>query len=305
MTEREDNYARTGDVVTFGRYPIHLERNEAIVSELNKCARQLPTKEDPKYWHTYEYYIERERADFMWYVDIGPFRGEYYRGVYFTEHRPITTDKTEKNHIPPQKTNGYEPRKIYWFKWEDLQWKVLMEDAGTAYLAADRIIDAQPFYSPKEEVRTIDGVRICQNNYAHSDIRLWLNKDFLEDAFTEQQIARIVRGRVDNSAEGNRFACENTEDRVFLLSNSEAEALFDSRSDRIRKPSDYAKCQGAFAGSERSEAIAHRGQWWLRTPDQFGSNFSCCVDLYGGCLLSNHFDCFTDNGVVPAMIVKL
>ena len=61
------------------------------------------------------------------------------------------------------------------------------------------------------------------NNYEYSAIRSWLNNEFYDSAFTEQEKGYIITTTVDNSLEstmnlGGQYVCDDTTDNVFLLS---------------------------------------------------------------------------------------
>lgn len=60
-------------------------------------------------------------------------------------------------------------------------------------------------------------------DYSESDIRSWLNKEFFEFAFNENEKKMILDAKIDNSCSStglkeNNFACSDTIDKVFLLS---------------------------------------------------------------------------------------
>ena len=305
MAEREDNFTKLGDLVFFGQYPTYLEKNKDRIEELNALAGKLPMKGAPGKWTSYGYYIDGEPNDFMWHIDINPYEDRWYRGVYFTKPRPASCAKVQRPDTPTQIENGYEPNNVYWFSLEDMWWKVIKEDEKSALLLANDIIDAQAFYIPKEEGnRTINGKEICQNNYVYSDIRRWLNKDFLDYAFTKSEKKRIQKVVVDNSDPDNRFACENTEDHIFLLSCQEVEELFKDLSDRRVSTTDYAQCQGALTG-QKDTYVDGQGQWWLRTPDDLYGNCTRFVDQMGNCGLLNEYVNHTTTGILPAMIINL
>ena len=118
----------------------------------------------------------------------------------------------------------------------------------------------------------------------------------------------ILTTTVDNSAEStgyssNSYACENTEDKIFLLSYQDvinANYGFLSDNTRQKKTTDYAQAHGAYTNT--SNSYAGNGMWWLRSPsakwlevlivDSNGSSFSYYTD-------------FTFVGVVPALQIRL
>ncbi len=64
------------------------------------------------------------------------------------------------------------------------------------------------------------------------------------------------------------YACNDTNDKMFLLSYKEATTYFTSSSERLAEGSDYAKCQGLWVSHWVFEFGNYDGNscWWLRSP---------------------------------------
>jgi len=123
-----------------------------------------------------------------------------------------------------------------------LSWRVLEKKNGMLLLVTEKIIDHVQF-SAKEN-----------NNWENSDIIKWLNKDFADCAFNEQEKTLIV-----NSVSG---------EKVFLLSLEEYEHYFDNPKDARATFTDYSrKKAGDRYGSTIREPY---GFWWLRTANEDG-----------------------------------
>ena len=139
-------------------------------------------------------------------------------------------------------------------------------------------------YRDYQNNRTIDSKTVYPNNYKYSTIRAYLNgkyesddtqvktafenKGFLQTAFTTTAQALIADTEVDNSKETTghsedtyaaTYACEDTTDKIFLLSESEVInsdygfAAYDSYGQgnaRIRVSTDFAKANYAFKQSK-------------------------------------------------------
>ena len=172
------------------------------------------------------------------------------------------------------------------------------------------------------------------NNYAYSSIRAWLNDDFYNTAFTSLQKSLIALTNVDNgitsscpvngNAEvqwnnGTRFLCENTEDYVFLPSEveittaaygfSEFMERYANDQNRVRLYSDYAAAQGLWIHSTSYTKGVAYGSYWLRSPRHYatsdgGYGEACIVNEEGYCASGNYV-CYTDQGVVPMLNVRL
>ena len=195
-------------------------------------------------------------------------------------------------------TNG----ETYYFKVEPIRWRILSESDGSAFIMADGII-ANSRYAPN------------YNDYADSDIRAWLNGEFLNTAFGEVAQILIETTEVDNSVystgySSNSYACENTFDKVFLLSYREvtnSEYGFASSSstyDTARRMtvSDYARSTGAYMNT--SSSYFGCGIWWLRSPDDRYSDLARSV--YDSGRGGIDYSVSSGNGgVVPALNITL
>ena len=155
----------------------------------------------------------------------------------------------------------------YWFKCEPITWKILSENNGEYYLLSTVLLDAHRYDA-------------LNNNYKNSEIRSWLNNDFYKSAFALGS-NYIKTTTVDNSAattssNSNPYACENTEDKVFLPSYRDyydSNYGFSEPIDRCCKTTDWARARGASYNSFSSEYY-YNGYYWTRSPY---SDFSYCA----------------------------
>ena len=190
---------------------------------------------------------------------------------------------------------------------EPIKWRILSEENGEALLLSEYILDAHRFDPSK-------------NNYKNSEIRKWLNNDFYNKAFKEDEKQLILTTNVDNSERSinpnrnanefyngkNVFACENTQDKVFLLSMQEVtNTKYGFNADRTnyddvkqKKPTAYAKKQGVWTVSSNGT-----GDWWLRSPSCANYRNAWDVDFVG--YVSNGSVNSTSCGVASALRIKL
>ena len=229
-----------------------------------------------------------------------------------------------------------------YFKVEPITWRVLNPSAsGDKILVAESILTANVQYYGSSDNRTLNEATVYANNYKYSNIRAylngtknqfvtdggtgtefdvdWTNKGFLQTAFTTSAQALIATTTVDNSEDsttdaGNnltkasKYACDNTEDKIFLLSEKEATTTdygftawnqYGTGNSRIRVATDYAKANYAF----QNTTAGWGGYWWLRSPSRDYSYYARNVgsDGYAGIsnsVLLNYF------GVVPALCLS-
>ena len=222
-------------------------------------------------------------------------------------------------------------------------WRIRCPPHLSLLLAENILTGGVPYYVDTNQ-RTITGAgtdggdTVYANNYKYSTVRAWLNGSyegndtqtqtytntgFLQSAFTQSAQKLIATTTVDNSAAStnpasndkqwnsgtNNYACADTMDKIFLLSEKEATtteygfAAYDSfgtGSTRIRATTDYAKATGAY----QSSTEGYGGWWWLRSPF-FLIDIDARLVFFGGS--AGNFDdvFFAGGGVVPALCVQL
>ena len=305
-----------GDIVQFGSYPQSKVTDEAILANLNKLA---PVWEN---WTSYGYYSGNGEigsmvaGDWMRYTDI-VFEGEKYRGVKFTQYRMDRTYCFYNGSY--QLDNNYKTDTYYWFKFEPLNWRVLNPDTGL--VLCESIIDSQAYSNTvycdyDNDWKNFNDPLFVNfaSDYETSSIREWLNDDFYNTAFTEEEKSEINTTTLNNNCYDNIlgygnfiYDSEETNDRVFLLSLDEATNSdygflsldIDMDPAREAQGSDYAKCQGLGVLDSRYDPEYNgNSQWLLRTPT--GHYWSCGVDEWGR--YGNAFDVWdTYVGVRPAL----
>ena len=141
---------------------------------------------------------------------------------------------------------------------EEIEWIVLEIQNGKGLLLSKYLLDVKSY-------NTYQGVVTWET----CTLRSWLNKEFLNSAFTAEEQTAILTSTVDNSKNQGYSGYStdggnNTQDKVFLLSYAEAWRYFTSDSARATKPTDYAVAQGAYQSISNGNCW-----WWLRSP---GSN---------------------------------
>ncbi len=324
--DADENEDESGEYILFGSYPQTEVMDSTLTSALNTLAGTLPTDENDYAWTSYGYYIYGSNStDYMWYQDV-TYGGEDYRAVYFTSYRPYYTSSSSSTSYTNQDDNGYYMSTVYWFKYEPIKWKIIDDsESGYATLLCEMLIDSQAYqntyyydsstgyYYATDDAGNIlmDGEdKVYANNYEYSTIRAWLNDTFYQTAFNELEQAIIQTVTVDNSAattssSSNSYACNNTQDKVWLLSYQEAKAITGSTgstTEREKQTTDYAQCQGAWTST--STNYAGNGYWWLRSPYSNNSSFAYIVFL-DGYLDSSYYVDDTRRGVCPALKIQL
>jgi hypothetical protein len=139
-----------------------------------------------------------------------------------------------------------------------------------------------------------------------SDLRNWLNGEFLSNAFSpaEQEKIAVTKLANDDNPVYGTFGGANTEDRVFLLSIAEADSLFND--DAARKCVQMSDAVGIRAFLSSKNFINGRAccYWWLRSP---GSNqgSASAVQRSGTLDLRGEHILYGYGAVRPALWVNL
>ncbi len=154
-----------------------------------------------------------------------------------------------------------------------LTWRVLAQQGSRRLLLSEQIVARMPYHDALDIVY-----------WETCALRRWLNDSFLNEAFTDAERAKIVETAVANedNLEFRTDAGNDTVDRVFLLSLSEAEQLRDGHRDWLRA----------------SDA------WWLRSPGCSRVDAVVVYDTGGLNRIGSNVD--TERyGVRPAMWIDL
>lgn len=177
---------------------------------------------------------------------------------------------------------------------EPISWVVLDVQDGKALLISQYALDCLTFNESQADL-----------TWANSWIRKWLNNDFFNAAFTDDEQKSIVLTNIHNGAEDgfadyNPVDADITNDRVFLLSYRETMHYFPEQNDRKVTGTEYARANGARFGGFTTIGIGET-DWWLRSPGRV-SHDAAFVNVYG------NFDTKSNNtkqGIRPAIWVDI
>ncbi len=295
-SDKSNRTLRVGDIIEYGTYPQSRVTDYNLISALN--SQNLT-------WNSYLYYSgtgddidgNMKPNDYMRYCDVN-YKGNKYRGVTFTEYRPIRTGyRTDDD--SNQDDNGYYTDNVYWFIYEPIKWRVL--DPSKRIVMSEMLLNSLAF---NNYVYYVDGTEITygdsahsfySNNYAKSSLRLWLNNNFYNLAFTDSEKSGIASSKIEDGDNGV------LNDKIYLLSYSDTLNTsygFSSYSSenrmRMAKGTDYACCQGLWVDDETGCSY-----WRLRTNGQ--KVFFTCDVKYDGSVHDDYRTFSTACGVRPVM----
>ena len=150
---------------------------------------------------------------------------------------------------------------------EAIEWMVLDTDGNKSLLFSKYGLETVQYNN-----------RYTRTTWETCSLRKWLNNEFLNTAFSEDEQQAILVTEVDNSesqgySEWHAPGGNNTQDQVFLLSYAEANkylnVTYENR-DNIEArviPTPYAMARGAFTSKGwKTVEGTDAGRWWLRSP---------------------------------------
>lgn len=181
----------------------------------------------------------------------------------------------------------YHKTENNYFKYEPIKWRVLHYENSEAFLLADAILDSQPYHSENEEI-----------DWEKSSIRSWLNNEFINKAFSNEEnkaINTVELINKDNSKYGTQGG-KNTSDKLFLLSLSEVDETEESK--------EYGFWDKKTRKCKNDNFSEETYFWWLRSPGN--SSHDAAGVYYYGWVFGYGYDVQESaGGIRPALYLNL
>ena len=180
---------------------------------------------------------------------------------------------------------------------EAIEWIILAKEDNKILVISKYALDCQPYddNDSRERVTWI----VC-------NLRYWLNGTFLNDAFDYEEQRRIIRSSVsaDKNPSYSTSVGDDTTEKVFLLSITEANKYFNSNDARKCVPTDYAIARGVYASQTDTIEGSATCWWWLRTPGR-ESTYAAGVAASGHVYNDGDVVNLDNMAVRPAMWIDL
>lgn len=172
---------------------------------------------------------------------------------------------------------------------EEIKWRILASEEDRVLLISEYALDMTDFNFKRD-------IKISWEN---CDLRKWLNQDFYNSAFNQDEKDRILESLVQNSGRSS----DSTYDRLFLLSYDEAGEYFKTDADRQCRATAYAQSSGADVFD-----LSGKTRWWLRSgnedPDST-ERWAAIVWAYGSREYISDINTITGIAVRPAMWIYM
>ncbi len=173
---------------------------------------------------------------------------------------------------------------------EEIEWLVLDKKDGKALVISKYALDCQQYNTEYTDV-----------TWETCSLRKWMNGTFLNEAFSEAEkpIIPTVTVSADKNPEYSTNPGNATQDKVFLLSITEANQYFSSDSTRQCEATAYAEAQGAYVNSSNGNCW-----WWLRSPG-YSQSLAAYVLNYGDVNEFGNYVYSSNSAVRPALWIDL
>ncbi|MEY8431181.1 DUF6273 domain-containing protein [Lachnospiraceae bacterium 48-42] len=247
-------YRTTWDCIWFGSYPqAEIVESAEDYAEVDKSG--LKSGDIIEDAQLYQELSTRDNSDWDENNDIVVGNDTYHR-ISWSDAQKQDPNVDETYY---QWTTQYD--KYHFFKYEPVKWRVLKVDGNQVKLLSDIVLDAQQYNSEQTESVT----------WENSTVRSWLNGDFFNRAFSQEEQSAVIDTNVTNGEGEN-----NTTDKIFLMSEKEASDSSEGFAPRAQersetrwsKSSTYAKAMGVKFYTDKYENGVNVGgsSWWMRAP---------------------------------------
>ena len=233
-----DDLLHVGDRIRFGSYPKSRLTDEAVIAELNARLPAAPQRSllvtEFRSFFDADYHTD--------YADLIVDGKKYRAKIEYTDMLREYTGSQTVNVPEPKTYTGYDfaytdggfEKYVYYYAFEPLTWRILDPEDGllmcsdiVEFLVYQHGLVYDDFWDDDgwtDETRTR-----YATDYTVSDVRRFLNDDFLAAAFTDAEREKILtttldnRGRktLDGETGYERYDWETTNDKVFLPSSAE------------------------------------------------------------------------------------
>ena len=172
---------------------------------------------------------------------------------------------------------------------EYIEWIVLSSDGESVTLMSKYVLDCVMYHEDKD----------YPAYWETSSVRQWLNSEFFDAAFSDEEAAMIMtvhNTNPDNTKCGTKGG-NATDDRVYLLCIDEVKELV-SEEQLYALPTAYALSRGVYTKTGYNATY-----WWLRSPGS-SQNSAAKVSYEGKIDERGSSVNFTSYGVRPVITIK-
>lgn len=171
---------------------------------------------------------------------------------------------------------------------EPVEWVVLEKNGSALLVISKNALEGKAYNNANADT-----------TWESSSLRTWLNSDFLDTAFSNAELEHIAPTAIsaEKNPEYDTDSGTDTQDKVFLLSISEAQMYFESDAERKCTYTAYAARRGYFDDGQLC-------YWWLRSPGD-KSVEAACISTDGSVYCRGIFVLISNIFVRPVLWINL
>lgn len=176
---------------------------------------------------------------------------------------------------------------------ESIEWIILEEKEDKLLVISKYVLDRHRY-------------GVGEVTWETSDVREWLNTEFINEAFTEEEQERILFTELENpdNADYGTDGGNPTVDRIFFLSADEEEKFFPTVKEKQAYLTNYAVSRIGSLQDDQEEKLANGekflSSYMLRTMGR-DNTYVACVGSDGYIFLMGNEAVYARNMVRPAM----
>ncbi|MDD6311203.1 MAG: DUF6273 domain-containing protein [Firmicutes bacterium] len=204
--------------------------------------------------------------------------------------------------IEPMRLGNVEAKvgeKVYFGKYEQdndtdngkeaIEWRILDKDGNKVLLISEKCLDVKKYNDVYVSI-----------TWEKCTLRKWLNEDFENAAFSDEEHKAIVNTNIKNNdnKDYGTSGGKDTNDDIFLLSIEEAVKYFKSVSDSAAVGTEFAKTNRIWVDDNGNS------WWWLRSPG-YDSDSAAIVHTDGYVYVNGSSVYHDTCGIRPALWVDI
>ncbi len=183
---------------------------------------------------------------------------------------------------------------------EPITWVVLRQDVGKMLVLSEKLLEYMCFIAGTEENKYPRGL------YKDSDLRTFLNGDFYNKAFTDDEKAMIQSSVITTNYKDEHYneLTYQTEDKVFALSKDEAARYVCSLGATVfGVPTQRVSDENPYKVSNVSgvNGVENAMTWWLRDMGVDSSKYASVITANTTRKYNNDDEVYEGGGMRPAM----
>lgn len=160
-------------------------------------------------------------------------------------------------------------------EFEPLEW-IILDKNNNELLLITRYAISDTYFDSNPKINVNPNLKEYFSDWKKSTLRAWANDSFYNSAFAPDEKSKILLSKLILSSNHTHDSGINdeTDDRIFILSNAEYNAYLKNKS--------YAKCRPTPYTLEKSNCADSYGycRYWLRTPGKELQS-ACFIDYDG------------------------